>query len=297
MRIYCTPLGISHVQEDLKKAYPSIEFVKQGGILDKSQTEEALSKETHVIIGSEILDGNFLANSSLKAISRFGGSLENIDTDTAKRMGICVFSYKSSQVISDVANLTVSFVLSSTINLFEHNENLSRGLWIRPSYLGTNSKIKILGSGNVGTLVWERLKTLDFKNVELISMRKLVQSKDTLDSLMRLVSDADILIITASQKCWPKSKFIDCLKIKNKPLKIVNTARGTLVNEVELLKILSERKDISYYTDVFETEPPTDISLSLASLSNVISTPHIGGYSSEALKDVAFKCVDFLVDH
>lgn len=295
MRIYCTPIGISHVQKDLKKAYPDVNFVMQGGILDKIQTEKALLPETHIIIGSELLDEQFLAKSSLKAISRFGGSLENIDTATAKKLGIKVFSYKSSQVISDVANLTVNFVLSSSFKVFQHNAYLKQGLWNRPSYIGANAKIKILGAGNIGSLVYKRLKALDFNQVDLISMRKTVEAKNIMKNLMKPICEADVLILNASPKCWPKSQFMKCIKMTRKPLAIVNTARGSLIDEAEMHELLSERKEISYYTDVFETEPIAEKSLDLASLKNVYPTPHIGGYSKASLEEVAFKCVDFLL--
>lgn len=296
MRIYCTPIGVSHVKKELQKKYPSLEFIEQGGILSKYETEKALLNETHAIIGSEKIDEEFLLKSCLKAIARFGGSTENIDTIVAEKLGIKVFSYRSERVISDVANLTINFVLSATFDFIDHNERLKNGRWFRPSYLGNCSKVIVLGSGNIGTLVYKRLLALGFEKLELISIQKIMESQNIFDQLLEIVSGADILILSGSPKCWPKEALMQSIKKSQTPLKIINTARGSLVNEQELYQLLIENKKNQYFTDVFYNEPPEKSSLNLLSLKNVYVTPHIGGYSSAALKEVAFSCVDFLME-
>lgn len=295
MRIYCTPIGICHVIDDLQSEFPQVQFIQQGGIASKVETEKALLTETHAIIGSEIIDAEFLKRTSLTAIARFGGSVENIDLSVADKLNIDIFSYKSSQVVSDVANITLSFVLNASIGMNSYHSNIKRGSWHRPSYLGAASSVVILGSGKVGGAVYERLLQLEYRNVKQISMREILSSSDKLNALYDCISTADILILNGNPNYWPKEEFMQCLRALKNTCVLINTARGQLLDEEKLYTLLQQKIIAEYYTDVLTHEPPTGISSRLLELDNVTATPHVGGYSRLGLLEVARSCVKFLI--
>ena len=280
---------------ELQSEFPQVQFIEQGGIVSKIETEKSLLTETHAIIGSEIIDAEFLKRTSLAAIARFGGSVENIDLSVAKNLNINIFSYKSPQVVSDVANITLGFVLSASIGINSYNKNIKDGTWYRPSYAGSSSSDVILGSRDIGNVVYERLLQLNYLNVRQLSMREIMASSDKFKALYDYISKADILVLNGKPQYWPKDELMQCLTALKDNCVLINTARGQLLDEEKLYLLLREKLIAEYYTDVLVHEPPTGISSKLLALDNVIATPHIGGYSQKGLLDVARNCVKFLI--
>ena len=296
MRIYCTPIGVSHVIDELKLKFPHVDFYEQGGIVGKLETEKALLRETYAIIGSELIDKEFLKQSSLKAIARFGGSTDNIDLLAAKLLGIKVYSYKSEQVVSDVANLTINFVLSATIGTYLYNRNKNDKKWHRPSYLGSAARVVIFGAGEIGKNIYDKLKYLKYKNINLVSMRNVMASSNIRNTISNHISKADVIVLSGNLLYWPKDEIMKGFEELKKNCIIINTARGLLVDEEKLYQLLCDCKIGGYFTDVLAHEPPQADSAKLLTLKNVFSTPHIGGYSHKALLEVASNCVNFLLE-
>ena len=127
-------------------------------------------------------------------------------------------------------------------------------------------------------------------------MREMMKSTDITGMISDYISKADIVLLSGKSICWPRDELMAALKTVKESCKIINTARGSLLDEEILYQLLSQRKIERYFTDVLHHEPPTGLSAKLISLDNVFSTPHIGGYSRKALLEVAYNCVNFLLE-
>lgn len=285
MKVTCTPLGMFHIKKELEELFPHLDLNFTKGIAGKSETEELLMLEEYAVIGSEVLDADFLKKTKLKMIVRFGGSLENIDLDAANQNNIKVMNFKSATVANEVANLTLSFIIDASYNCSCLEHANKDGRWFRPMVLGSQARVSIFGSGQIGQLVSEKLANIGFQNVDINSMRSLLSVENYCSNFKKIIENSDIVVLNASYLSWDKSTFDKALSSSNN-LSLINTARGNLLNETKVLEYLDEGLLKNFYSDVTSTEPPDAISQKLINHKNAYITPHIGGYSKKSLMEV-----------
>ena len=292
MRVTCTPLGMFHIKDELEGLFPNLILNFTKGIVEKSKTEELLMNEKYVVIGSETLGADFLNKTKLKMIVRFGGSLENIDLDAAKKNNIKVINYKSATVSNDVANLTVGFVIDAAYSCARLILANKSGEWRRPMVQGSNACISVFGSGQIGKLVTKKLENIGFTYVNNISMQKILSTDNYYNDLEKVFIDSDIVVLNSSYLSWDKSAF-NKLLANSDNISLVNTARGNLLNESTILECLNNGSLKNYYSDVTSSEPPNNHSQSLISHKNAYITPHIGGYSKKSLIEVGTGVLEY----
>ena len=237
-----------------------------------------------VIAGTEIYNQKVLSHlSNLKIISRLGVGVDNLDIEYAKKKNIKISIVATTPELS-VAELVLSYILSISRETHNHHFDLKHNLkWKkRMGGLVTGKVLGIIGLGKIG----KRLVNL----VSGFNMKILVHdinpdhnfildNKINLVSFDTLINQSDYITIHVdslgiNSNMFNKNTF---LKMK-KNSTIINTSRGSLINEYDLYEAL-KKKIIGFAAlDVFKNEPYTG---NLINLDNVILTPHIGSYARE----------------
>ncbi|HEY88099.1 MAG TPA: phosphoglycerate dehydrogenase [Dehalococcoidia bacterium] len=240
------------------------------------------------------------AGKKLQVVARAGVGTDNIDVEEATQRGIVVINAPTGNTISAAAH-AIALMLSLARNIPQANAVLKSGVWRRSDFMGTEVKDKtlgIMGLGNVGSEVAKRARGLQMKLIAydpFISVEHAKKLQVELVSLEQLLKEADFITLhlplTAST-----GRIIGAKELaKVKPtVRIINCARGGLIDERALTKAVKEGRIAGAAIDVFPTEPTTESVLFES--DNIIVTPHLGASTTEAqataAKDVAEQIVD-----
>lgn len=226
------------------------------------------------------------AGKNLKVIGRAGVGLDNIDVEAAKKRGIEVLNAAEAPTAS-VAELTIGLMLSLVRQISKADQAMKEGKWIKKELVGRTLKGKtlgIVGFGRIGGHVALVAKVMGM-NI-LVSDPHVDQSRlDEIGarrvSLEELLREADI--VTVHVPLAPETRYMigeKQFQLMKTGSYIINTSRGAIIDEKALLRALQSVKLAGAALDVFEVEPPTD--LSLAKMPNVVCTPHVGAQTKEA---------------
>ena len=227
----------------------------------------------------------------LKVIGRAGVGIDNIDVDAATRSGIVVVNSPTGNIIA-AAEHTIALMLALARNVPQANSHLRLGEWRREEFVGTeirNKTLGIIGLGNVGSEVAKRVQALEMRviahdpfvseqyahnlKVELVSMDQLLEEADFITLHVPLTAATDRLIGGKElAKARPTARIINC-------------ARGGVIDEEALLKAIRAGKIAGAAFDVFDHEPVTDSPLFRE--DKIIVTPHLGASTIEAQTSVA----------
>jgi len=237
---------------------------------------EAFKDIAGLIAGTEPLTEDVLESAkSLKAISRCGTGLDNVDLDAAKRLGITVFNTPDAPTAA-VAELTVGLMVSLLRKVGLMDGEMRRGLWQKKmgNLLG-GKRVGIVGFGRIGRRVAELL--LPF-GCEVAYTDPLVDRGESFRrmSLEELLGWADIVSLHLSAR----TRIIGEAELRamKKGAWLINLSRGAVVDEAALEGCLRDGRLSGAALDVFEKEPYQG---GLSGLENVILTPHIGSYAME----------------
>ena len=227
----------------------------------------------------------------LKVIGRAGNGIDNIDVDACTRHGIIVANTPDSNTIS-AAEQTISLLMSSNRNTSYANNGLKGGLWDRKPFIGSELYGKtagIVGLGRIGSMVATRLKSFNMKVIAYDPYigderfeRYDVEKKNTLEELME---EADFITVHTPRN-EETMHMIDekAFSHAKQGVRIVNCARGGIIDEKAILAGLESGKIASVGLDVYEKEPAYDNPL--FKYNNVVCTPHLGASTYEAQKRV-----------
>jgi D-3-phosphoglycerate dehydrogenase len=225
--------------------------------------------------------------SKCKIIARVGVGLDNIDTDAAKAKGIRVINAVEG-AMNAVAELVLGLMLSLAREIPRADREIRNGKWLKKELMGTELSGKylgIVGLGNIGKKLAKHARALNMNIIgyDIIPIpedfsREVGLIKADLETLL---SSADYISfhvpLTDSTHHLVNSQRLAKMK---KNTCIINTSRGEIIDENALYDALKEGKIAGAALDVFETEPA--IGNKLATLPNVICTPHIGAQTKEA---------------
>jgi len=257
--------------------------------LEKSALVAAIGEYDAVVVRSATqIDADVIAaGTRLKVIARAGIGLDNVDVRAATARGVLVCNAPQSNVVS-AAEHTVALLLSLARMIPQADRSLRAGAWKRSSFQGVELQGKVLGVlglGRVGTLVAQRAAAFGMKihayDPYVSAERAARMGVQLVDTVPELCAMADI--ITVHLPKTPETLGIVGeaeLRAMKPSARIVNTARGGLVDEAALHRALSEGWIAGAALDVYETEPMTDSPL--FQLENVVVTPHLGASTSEA---------------
>ena len=227
------------------------------------------------------------AGSDLIVVGRAGIGLDNVDVAAATAQGVMVVNAPQSNVLS-AAEHTIALLLAQARNIPQAHRDLRSGKWNRTRWEGVelNGKnLGVVGLGRVGVLVAQRGHAFGMR---LLAYDPYVSEERARQLGVRLVPTLDELVASADFLTVHLPKTPETLGLigrdvlaKAKPtLRLVNTARGGIVDEVALEEALRDGRIAGAALDVFVTEPTTESPL--FELENVVVTPHLGASTAEA---------------
>ena len=248
---------------------------------------DALIVRSQTKVTAEIIE----SGEKLKVIGRAGVGIDNIDVDAATRNGIVVVNAPTGNIIA-AAEHTIALMLALARNVPQADGQLKSGKWRREEFVGTeirNKTLGIIGLGNVGSEVAKRVQSFEMRVIAhdpFVSKDYARNLKVDLVSLDQLLKEADFITLhvplTAATKKLIGSKELAKLK---PTARIINCARGGLIDEEAIVKAIKAGKLAGAAFDVFDHEPVTDSPLFKE--DNIIVTPHLGASTIEAQTSVA----------
>ncbi|MBE0428908.1 MAG: phosphoglycerate dehydrogenase [Thermoleophilia bacterium] len=257
--------------------------------MNQSQLKKEIGKYNAIIIRSatrmtaDIIE----AAKNLCIIGRAGIGVDNIDVRAATKKGIIVANAPQSNIVA-AAEHTLGLLLAQSRNIPQAHGSLKAGLWERSRFGGVELADKVLGVigfGRIGVLVAQRAKGLKMK---VVAYDPFVSQSRFEDLGVTGVSDVDDLykvadFITVHLPKSPETHgFLDeaAFRKMKQGVRIINCARGGIINEEALARALESGKVAGAALDVFEKEPALDNPL--LDFDNVVATPHLGASTLEA---------------
>ncbi|XP_051998848.1 D-3-phosphoglycerate dehydrogenase-like [Xyrauchen texanus] len=240
------------------------------------------------------------AGSNLKIIGRAGTGVDNVDVDAATKRGIIVMNTPSGNTIS-AAELTCALLMSLSRLIPQAFMSMKDGKWDRKKFMGAELYGKVLGIvglGRIGKEVATRMQSFGMKTIgyDPITPPEVTASwgVDQM-SLEQLWPQCDYITVHTPLMPSTTGLLNDATFAKCKRgVKVVNCARGGIIDEAALLRALESGQCGGAGLDVFVEEPPKD--LALVNHPNVIGCPHLGASTKEAQarcgKDIALQIVD-----
>jgi D-3-phosphoglycerate dehydrogenase / 2-oxoglutarate reductase len=237
----------------------------------------------------------------LKVIGRAGVGVDNVDLDAATAAGVLVMNTPGGNAIS-VAEHTLALMLSMARSIPQASASTTSGKWEKKKFLGNELRGKtlgVIGLGSIGREVAKRAKAFEMKVVAYdpyVSPQSAVALEVPLLSLADLYKESDY--ITVHVALTPETDHLLNAKAfaQMKPgVRIVNCARGELVNQKDLAEAMKAGKVAGAALDVFEKEPPGEDPL--FQIESVLATPHIAGSTEEAQEIVGVRIVEQLVEY
>ena len=226
------------------------------------------------------------AAKGLKVIARAGVGLDNVDIPAATAAGVMVVNAPTSNIVS-AAELAISLLLASARFISPAHAALRNGKWARSKYTGAElfeKTLGVVGFGRIGQLVAHRMQAFGMNIIAFdpyLQPAKAAQLGVELVELDELLKRSDFITIHL-----PKTKEtanlvgVEALKKVKKEVRIINAARGGVLDETALYDAIVEGRVAGAGLDVYVTEPCTDSPL--FQLDQVVATPHLGASTDEA---------------
>ena len=261
--------------------------------LKPSELKEIIYKYDGLVVRSatKATDEIISSGKNLQIIGRAGAGVDNIDLISAKKNNVIVMNTPGGNT-NATAEHTLSLLMSLYRNITEANAGTHQGLWEKKKFKGLElkgKKLGIIGFGNVGVRFSEMAICLGMK-VFVYSKSFSSRQKDypniSSQSLSNLISESDVISFHCKPPKDNKSIIsMEHLKLMKKNAVLINTARGGLINEIDLKKALDDGLIRGAAIDVFTEEPAKDNVL--FGTKNLILTPHIAASTVEAQLVVA----------
>lgn len=237
----------------------------------------------------------------LKIVGRAGVGVDNVDLEGATQAGVLVMNTPGGNAIS-VAEHTLALMLSMARSVPQASASTKSGKWEKKKFLGNELRGKtlgVVGLGSIGREVVKRAKPFDMRivghdpyvsaqtardiGVELMSLPELYQASDYITLHVALTPETDHML---NEQAFAQMKA---------GARIVNCARGELVDTAALQEAIESGRVGGAALDVFEIEPPGESPL--LKLDPVIATPHIAGSTEEAQEIVGVRIVEQMVEY
>jgi len=256
---------------------------------NRAELLEALGKGVDAVLirSATKMDAEAIAAAKgLKVIARAGVGLDNVDIPAATAAGVMVVNAPTSNIVS-AAELAISLLLASARFISPAHAALKAGKWARSKYTGAElfeKTLGIVGFGRIGQLVAHRMQAFGMNVIAYdpyLQPARAAQLGVDLVELDELLKRSDFITIHL-----PKTKEtanligVEALKKVKKEVRIINAARGGVLDEAALYDAITEGRVAGAGLDVYVTEPCTDSPL--FQLDQVVATPHLGASTDEA---------------
>jgi len=279
--------------------------LQEGGIIDvtvktglkEDQLLEIIGEFDGLVVRSQtkvnarVID----AAKKLKVVGRAGVGVDNVDVESATKRGIIVMNTPAGNTIS-TAEHAFSLMMSISRNIPQADASMKAGKWDRKSFEGVElygKSLAILGMGRIGTEIARRAIAFGMRvyayDPYLSASRARSLQIELVERLDEIVPLADY--ITMHMPLTDETKNMlnaERLAKTKKGVRIINCARGGLIDEAALYEALKSRQVAAAALDVFEIEPPPADS-PLRTLPNIVLTPHLGASTAEAQENVGIE--------
>jgi len=258
---------------------------------------DALIVRSATKVTADIID----SAKNLKVIGRAGSGLDNIDKAVATKHGIVVMNTPGGNTIT-TAEHTIALLLSMARQIPQATASMKQGKWEKKRFTGVelyNKTLGIIGIGNIGSHVARMAQGMGMNVIAFdpyMSEERVKSLGVRIVTLDELIETSDF--ITVHTPLTPETRgLINAERIKRMKdgVRIINAARGGIVDEKALYDALKSGKVAGAALDVFEKEPPEGSPL--LELSNIVLTPHLGAATEEAQENVAIAIAEQVVDY
>ena len=237
----------------------------------------------------------------LKVIGRAGIGVDNVDIPAASKKGVIVMNTPFGNSIT-TAEHAIAMMFAVARQLPEANASTQAGKWEKSRFMGVelyNKTLGVIGAGNIGGIVCNRAVGLHMKVVAydpFLSDERAKQLGVTKVALDELLARADFITLHVPLTDKTRNILSAEALAKTRPgVRIINCARGGLIDEGALVAALKSGRVAGAALDVFEVEPATDSPL--FGLPNVVCTPHLGAATTEAQENVALQVAEQMSDY
>jgi len=281
---------LAHSEVDVRLGLSPDELVAAIGDYD------AIVVRSETKVSKEVIE----AGRKLQVIGRAGVGVDNIDVDAATRKGIVVVNAPAGNIVS-AAEHTIALMLALSRNIPQANALLKSGEWRRHDFMGIevrNKTMGIVGLGNVGSEVARRAKGLDMRligydpfisieyarnlGVEMVSLEELLRQSDFI-TIHTPLSETTRGLIGARE-----------LAIVKPTVRIINCARGGIIDEKALYEAVEEGRVAGAAIDVFAEEPARESILFKS--DKILVTPHLAASTAEAQTTIALDVAEQVID-
>jgi D-3-phosphoglycerate dehydrogenase / 2-oxoglutarate reductase len=277
------------IEVDIKTGLSEIELEKE------IENYDGLIVRSGVTVTKKILE----AGKKLKVVGRAGVGVDNIDCAAAKELGIVVENTPTGNT-NAAAEHTLTLMMLLSKHILHSNETMKLGKWDRKSFEGNELKNKtlgLIGFGNVGKKVAKVALALEMNVIvydPFIDENKLKELGVKKTEFDEIIKNSDYITVhvplTEKTKNMISTKQFSEMK---KGVKILNVARGGVIDEAALLSAIENGIVSAAGLDVYSEEPPKNISL--ITNNKVIATPHLGASTKEAQENVAIEVAEQMV--
>lgn len=228
----------------------------------------------------------------LLVIGRAGVGIDNIDLDSATRKGVVVMNTPDVNTIS-AAEHTVGLMLALSRNIPVGHGEMIKGEWNRNALVGSelrNKTLGVVGLGKIGREVIQRSRSFNMNILgydPYVSQEMFNQDEVQVVDLDTLTDESDYITLHVPLTDSTKNLFdFSRLSKMKESARIINVARGGIINETDLAKVLNEDKIAGAAVDVFTSEPINEDN-PLVNAKNIVLTPHLGASTEEAKEGVS----------
>lgn len=284
--------GLERLQAAEDAAYEMKTGLSKEELLEIVPGYDALIVRSGTKVDADVLE----AGEKLRVIGRAGIGVDNIDVRAATMGGIIVMNTPQANAIA-TAEQTMTLMLAVSRHTAPAHASLKAGEWRRSDFAGVQLYVKtlgIIGLGRIGRLVARRAQAF---GMDVLAYDPYVSEEVGRELSVTLVDMDDLLAqsdyITLHTVLTPETeKMVNAETIGQMKdgVRIVNVARGKLIDEQALAEALESGKVAAAAVDVYSQEPP--LNSPLLELPNVLHTPHLGASTVEAQRDVATQIVD-----
>ncbi|MFI9625661.1 phosphoglycerate dehydrogenase [Streptomyces sp. NPDC052042] len=266
---------------------PDFEIRRCNGA-DRAELLPAIADVDAILVRSATkVDAEAIAAAKrLKVVARAGVGLDNVDVSAATKAGVMVVNAPTSNIVT-AAELACGLLISTARNIPQANTALKNGEWKRSKYTGVELSEKtlgVVGLGRIGVLVAQRMSAFGMKIVAYdpyVQAARAAQMGVKLLSLDELLEASDFITVHLPKTPETSGLIGNEALHKVKPtVRIVNAARGGIVDEAALASALKEGRVAGAGLDVYAAEPCTDSPL--FEFDQVVCTPHLGASTDEA---------------
>lgn len=288
----------------------AVRILTEGGIEAVVNNNKMTEEELCGIIGeydgvivrsaTKITASVIAAGKSLKIIGRAGVGVDNIDIPAATNAGLVVVNAPDGNTIA-ATEQTLALMLALARNLAPAHKDLKEGKWNRKEYTGVELRGKtlgLIGLGRIGTAVAKRAQAFEMTTIgfdPMIAPEVAAANGITFKPMADVIREADFLSLHI-----PKTKESlnlinsDTIATMKDGARIINVARGGIINEADLYAALKSGKLAGAALDVFAAEPTTESPL--FELKNILVAPHLGASTKEAQVNVALDVAEEFVN-